>query len=351
MNAVAHTRVTKYCDLPQGFAVDGRFFCFESLTFGSGRVGYAVFGFFLLKTVDGGDTWCRVRHAAPKGFAPRSAFALGGMRCWVACASTTGVQHGRIPVLASDDGARRWNLSWVGNPADRYGSDSHLFFVDGRAGWLAATQYSDCGQRCALFKTTDGGAQWQVAHEPLDFSPQGLFFADSDEGYLLAASREQDRKRAFRVTLTDGPCRTEFLVGGHPTVLFRVTEGGVVLRSVMETRSSLHAIGGTGLVSLVACGAGGSLFRGDSNANGWQRVRSGTRSDLNDVDFARRGNQTAGLAVGEQGTILGSADEGITWHRLRHAIGRESLFRVQMTGVSSGVIAASDALYLIRVVE
>lgn len=351
MKAISHRRVSRYCDLPSGFTFDWRVFRFESLSFGSRRVGYAVLGFFLLKTVDGGETWCCRRHVAPEGFAPRGIFALGRMRCWVACASSTGGCQGPIPLLATEDGGKRWEVCWAGNRAARYASKSHLFFVDERAGWLAATQYTEHGQRGVLFRTTDGGAQWRPTQESLDFSPQGLFFANINEGYLLGAFSEQDRKRAFRVELTNGSSRTGFWVGGHPTALFRLTEGGALLEPVVQSKSSLFAMGAAGSASIIMCGANGSLIRWDKDENVWQRVKSGTRSDLNDIGFAKQGSRSGGLAVGEDGAILGSADGGKTWRRLHHTIGRGSFFRVQMAGVSTGVVAASDALYLISVVE
>jgi photosystem II stability/assembly factor-like uncharacterized protein len=348
---IAHRRVHSYCDLPNGATLDGRVTRFESLNFGSKRVGYTVLGFFLLKTVDGGETWRYIDVNAPAGFAPRQVFSLGGMRSWVACASTAGSRPGAIPVLVTEDGGKRWEVGWAGHQNCRYGSKVCLSFVDERSGWLLATQYTEQGQRGAIFRTNDAGAHWQPVGESLNVRPQGVFLRRTDDGYLLAATPEQDRTRAFSASLENGVTKTEFLVGGHSAVVLSLTEAGTKAEPVLETKCSLYAIGGTrsGLIAL--CGVGGAIFRRDSLANTWERVKTGTRADLNDIDFSEQAGRSRGLAVGEDGIILASTDEGKTWLKLPHAIGRCGFSAVEMLDVATAVVAASDAIYLLDVTD
>ena len=351
MKMITHRRVDRYCDLPSGVTLDGRLLRFESLSFGSRRVGYAVLGFYLLKTVDGGETWCCVRSVAPQGFAPRKVFSLGGMRCWVVCASTIGAPLGAIPVLVTEDGGKRWDIAWAGDVKARHGSKVCLFFTGESAGWLAATQHADKGQRAVILGTTDGGAHWQPVGEPVKFRPQRIFFPNADDGYLLAATAEQDRRRAFRADLANGDSRAEFLVGGHSGVLLRLTAAGVAADPVVQTRSSLYAIGAVDSGTIFMCGAGGRILRWDEGKNAAVRVGSGTRADLNDISFAERGSRSSGLAVGEEGAIIGTTDEGRTWHKLQHTIGKCGFWGVQMLGVSEAIVAASDAMYLLSEIE
>ena len=348
---IAHRRVDRYCDLPNGATLDGRVTRFESLNFGSRRVGYAVLGFFLLKTVDGGETWRYIDVNAPAGFAPRRVFSLGGMRSWVACASTAGSRSGAIPVLVTEDGGKRWDVGWAGDQNARYGSKICLSFVDERAGWLAATQYTEHGQRGAIFRTTDAGEHWQPVGESLNVRPQGMFLGLAHDGYLLAATAEQDRKRAFSVTLEDGPTKTKSLVGGHSAVVLSLTEAGAKAEPVMQAKCSLYAISGTDSGLIALCGAAGTIVRRDALENTWERVKTGTRADLNDIGFSEQAGRSGGLAVGEEGVILGSTDEGKTWRRLQHTIGRCGFSAVEMLGVSDAVVTASDAIYLLNVTE
>jgi hypothetical protein len=167
---------------------------------------------------------------------------------------------------------------------------------------------------------------------------------------LLAATAEQDRGRAFRVDFANGEKKAEFLVGGHSAVLLRLGGAKVIAAPVIQTKSSLYAIG-AGSSAITMCGAGGCIIRWDHDKNAWARVKSGTRADLNDVSFAKQGGRSNGLAVGEGGVILGSMDEGKTWRRLQHTIGEHGFSNVQMLGVSDAVVAASDAIYLLNVLE
>jgi photosystem II stability/assembly factor-like uncharacterized protein len=251
----------------------------------------------------------------------------------------------------TEDGGKRWNIAWAGDPNARYGSKMDLCFVDDRAGWLVATQYTDQGPCGAIFGTTDSGAHWQALGNCLNVRPQRVFFPIADEGYLLAATPQQDRRRAFSVNLENGATKAEFLIGGHSSVLLRLTERGERTEPVMQTRSSLYAISGTDSGVIAICGAGGSIIQRNESENIWERKKTGTRADLNDIGFVQQADQIAGLAVGEEGVILGSIDAGKTWSTLHHTIGRCGFSAVAMLGLSEAVVAASDAIYLISAAE
>lgn len=345
---ISHHRVDRYCDLPDAVQLDGRVWRFQSLSFGSTRVGFTALGSLLLKTVDGGETWRYLGRLAPSGFGASEISSLGPMRAWVACTSTAGARPGRIPVLVTEDGGKHWDTAWAGDPSVKYGSKIDLFFVDDRTGWLTATAYTPDGQSGFIFGTTDSGAHWELVAGGLSVRPQAIIFRNAAEGYLLSATPDQDRKRAFSVDLHDGATKSEFLVGGNASVLLSLTEGGRKREPVMKTSSSLYAISGAASGTIFMCGSGGTILRSTEPGSTWERAKTGTRIDLNDICFTKRGAGTTGLAVGEDGVILGSTDEGKTWRKLQHAIGRRGFVAVEMFGASNAVIAASDAIYLLN---
>lgn len=351
MRSVFHRRVHKFCDLPNAVKLDGRVWRFQSLGFGSNRVGYVTLGSLLLRTVDGGESWRYLGRIAPPGFGASRIFSRGPTRSWVACESATGARPGPIPVLSTEDGGKHWDTTWVGDSRAKYGSKMDLFFADDHRGWLVATHYSDSGPSAALFSTTDGGSHWQFLETYSNVRPQAVMFRNGLEGYLLAAAPQQYRRRAVFVNLQDGTTKSEFLVGGHSSVLFRLSAGGRESAPVLKTTSSLYALRAVDSTTIAMCGAGGCIIREGELGGGWKRTRTRTRADLNDASFASRRNETVGLAVGEGGVILGSADGGKTWKKLQHTIGECGFRAVEMLGVSSAIVAASDALYLLDLGE
>jgi photosystem II stability/assembly factor-like uncharacterized protein len=226
-----------------------------------------------------------------------------------------------------------------------------LFFVDDRTGWLTVTVYTNDGPAGFIFGTVDSGAHWRPLGDRLNARPQGVAFRNADDGYLLAATAEQDRRRAFSVDLQNGATKSEFLVGGNASVLLSLTEGGAKAEAVMKTASSLYAINAAASGTILTCGSGGSVLRSGKSENTWERVKAGTRADLNDISFAKQKSVSAGLAVGEEGVILASTDEGRTWRKLQHAIGQCGFVAVEMLGASNAVAATSDAVYLLDLSE
>jgi photosystem II stability/assembly factor-like uncharacterized protein len=134
----------------------------------------------VLRTTDGGVTWAEVTptqiHGDRSGL---TAFFLDESRAWVAWPHGPGPGPTTVSVFATSDGGRTWSPGkpFVAKPS----WDGELDFVDARNGWAVATIVSALGNQAAeVWRTTDGGATWDVVSRSFTSFVPGLLPATPD---------------------------------------------------------------------------------------------------------------------------------------------------------------------------
>ena len=172
----------------------------------TGTAGWALNGYHLIRTRDGGNQWEDI--TLPGKIAnPRDIITefLDDNTAWLATSAEKG---SGVTVFRTGDGGRSWMSASV--PAESTGSELILLslnFIDSEHGWLMVQpehgMNSSPGQ---LFATTDGGAAWsQIATtsgtENIDPGalPFGgeVVFRDSATGWVVGANASTAPNRLY----------------------------------------------------------------------------------------------------------------------------------------------------------
>ncbi len=216
--------------------------------------------------------------------------------------------HGLV-LLREDDGTWR-DVSPVGLTADLYS------VAVGVSGIMA------CGAGGTLLSSFDNGRSWRVwtefGHGNIDllsvnFDPThpNSFLITGEDGFVYSSTD------GIAVTgdSTDliGSCGK--LCSGFPEiVLGRNGTGYFVENSQGFTVGDVELRGTTEIVSggsrYMVAGESGCIYRYEAESE-WKQMNSGTSENLNDISFLSWGSTVC--AVGDNGTILISKDNGTSW--------------------------------------
>jgi photosystem II stability/assembly factor-like uncharacterized protein len=273
-------------------------------------------------TIDGGETWERQPTGTRASL--RSLHFLDPFHGWVAGREELPHGGGSVGVLLyTADGGGTWRRLLM----NAVPGLNHIRFGDERTGYALG----DGGGMypTGVFKTTDGGRTWEPvkgAHSP------GWVFADFKDGHsgalagvwgqvgtivgdgLGTAKVDLRGVRSLRaLQLRDG----HGLAVGQGGLLLTSSSGGarwgfadLKLAPEVLTAWDFHAIHWVGDHIWVVGRPGSVVLHSDNRGGSWRILRTRQPLPLNGVYFfdAKRG-----WAVGELGTILGTADGGKTW--------------------------------------
>lgn len=139
-------------------------------------LGYALAGYKLYKTIDGGEKWDSVDVSVPKNYNVSKMFFNNSNDGYVITENGTGgMIIKEYPVIITKDGGETWSSS-------EYLKDSALrciYFINENIGWIAGGHN--------IYKTIDGGDHWS-----LDFSPSNgelnakdIYFINESCGWLI----------------------------------------------------------------------------------------------------------------------------------------------------------------------
>lgn len=180
-----------------------------------------------------------------------------------------------------------------------------------------------CGAEGTLLSSFDGGLSWRVWS---DF--------DCSNTNLLSVNFDPTHRNSFLILGEDGfvysseeegiiptGCTSEYvascvsLCSGFPELIMgRDGSGFSILNNAGFVVANSTLNGATDLVSasgrFIVVGDGGSIFR-YSSAEVWESISSITTENLNDVSYLAWG--LTACSVGNNGTVLMSYDNGITW--------------------------------------
>ncbi len=234
----------------------------------------------------------------------------------VAMSITTG-----IAISVGDNGTilrRGEDGIWVDVSPGGLSSDLYSVAV-GISGMMA------CGEDGVLLSSFDGGSNWRVlsdfGHRDTDlfsvnFDPthSSAFLITGENGFIYS-SRD---KLLQTGTTSDFVASCGMLCSGFPeVVLGRNGSGYNIRKEVMFDMVDAVIRGATEIVSgggrYIAVGDSGSIYR-YSDIKVWDSVPSSTGEDLNDVSYLIWG--VTACAVGDNGTVLMSYDNGVTWERI-----------------------------------
>src|SRR5215216_4646164 len=223
----------------------------------------------ILRTTDGGTEWQNVTSGVTDTLRSLSFSGVNGI---------SGGDSQTI--LYSTDAGASWQISQSG------------FFGGGFPGaqMLSATIGFVAGQnsifQSLLGATTDGGANWAFQAFYFNKNEGGgtdVFFFDQNTGVVSG-------------TVFDGR-----------GAIARTTDGGTNW-STLFFDQAIQGIDFPQITSGFAVGGGGRILHSTDAGMTWGDQASGISANLNDVSFA--GDALRGIAVGESGTILWTANGG-----------------------------------------
>lgn len=191
-----------------------------------------------------------------------------------------------------------------------------IHFINNQIGWTV-------GDLGSIYKTTDGGVNWQVILLDSMTNFNGVFFKDLHNGWIVGdkgvifhttdgginwykqySNTSIRLNKTFFITAISG-----WIVGENGTVLYTNNSGNtwqVQSSGTLATLKSIHFINTTtGWI----CGGNGTILYTNNAGLNWQTQSSATTILIEDIFFI---DQQNGWAVGEQ-KILKTQDGGLNW--------------------------------------
>lgn len=207
--------------------------------------------------------------------------------------------------------------NFVGN---KYAVSMH--FLDQNNGWVSASDPDPNSRSFLIFRTTDGGANWELLSELANIQSSvfsSIYFRDSMNGLVSTNSnvfQTTDGGASWLPILTgDGISRFSVLgssiwVAGGRTIESS-NDGGLRWQTALPgTNNNFTSIDFVSESTGWAAGSGGSIRRTIDAGQTWTSLHSGSEN-LNDIVLV---DLQHGWAVGSRGTILGT-DGGVNWYR------------------------------------
>lgn len=289
-------------------------------------------GALIMYTPDGGENWVLEES--------NTVFDLND----VAVSITTGTaisvgDHGTI-LRRGEDGV------WADVSPEDFSADLYSVAV-GVSGMMA------CGAGGTLLSSFDGGSNWRVlsdfGHEDTDlysvnFDPthSNSFLITGENGFIYSSEKSG---LVLTGSSSDFVASCGMLCSGFPEVVLGRNGSGYNIRNeVMFDIGDTVIRGATELVSgggrYIAVGESGSIFR-YSDGEVWDSIPPCTEEDLNDVSYLLWG-MTA-CAVGDNGTVLISGDNGFSWEEIELGTSRD-LTAVAGSGAGIACIVGRTAL-------
>lgn len=249
---------------------------------------------------DGGRTWS-LKSIPSEGFISSAISFINDRDGWIVGASGL--------VLATNDGGESWKK--LGRPT--HYELERVKFINTHVGYTASS--TEWG--CEIFRTTDGGRNWEKSYE----APKSGF--------------------VFRLAVLSEKIAVAAINDDH---LIRTEDGGATWKNVDSklpgAASVVFTSNGTGWV----VGRKGSFYLSTDQGKTWKRPESLPQyvldHDWSSIDFV---DNERGIAVGNDGAIAFTKDGGKSWSEVEADI-QENFMEVKMHR-ESGLILGAQRIY------
>ena len=344
--------------------------------------GWAV-GYYgaCIKTTDGGENWEHIQMPINTHF--ESVHFVNNSKGFV------GDWGGNL--LKTTDGGYTWNVQHIDNYA-------HIstFFIDQNYGWLLSSAFATSTYK--VYRTTDGGDNWQSYPLPTTRSMYDIYFIDSSKGFVVSGFGdilmsidgginwnyvnspviEYLQKIIFKNPLdgfiiggngtllqtSDGGYNWEYrtvgqyslvdisfldemngiLVGGSPSV-YLTSDGGTTWIWRTYPPISTWALSTCKFLNETDCivlGTLGDIYKSQTNGNSWTSKIEGDRNTIYDMFFL---DSMTGFTVGSEGTLLKTFDGGDSWYKSVQ-ITNEKLTSISFSDSLHGWVVGTNSVFL-----
>jgi photosystem II stability/assembly factor-like uncharacterized protein len=264
----------------------------------------------VMHTTDGGNTWVR-KYIDPDSTWWYGISLLDYRNGWL-CGTGGSIIH-------TADGGFQWEMQRTGYPDEWLAEIQFINLTDG----FAAGKTLD-GTQLIFLKTSDGGEHWTSRYLPFDGYVHGLWFTDSDNGYIVARDSEINKAVIF-ITRTGGqfweelvlpvpnnhyPTSIQFVsqevgyISAETCVLKTTNRGESWDRKFFSNEVNLWSLCFTDSLNGWCVGRNGYdgvSYRTTNGGATWQNIILESEPELYDVFFPDTGS---GWVCGDGGLIL-----------------------------------------------
>lgn len=243
-------------------------------------------------------------------------YACGGRR------NTTGA------VFKTTDGGANWQKIYGHNGRSIYG----IHFTDDTTGYA-------CGDQLLLLKTTNGGLTWnefvypELPVERFIVPLMDIHFPLKQKGYVLGGDtyengivlRTANAGASWIYTGFNNELRSASFTDSSTGVvsgyggMFRTNDGGLNYATLTIKGDFFISLHFTDAGTGYAAGHNGGIYRTTDGGQNWNQVFDGSKFLKKKMHFnaIRFSDSGNGLAVGNQGLVMKTTDGGNTWKQVR----------------------------------
>lgn len=293
--------------------------CLDDMRFATSRVGWAVGSTQILCTQDGGKTWINQYkdYIDQTYLSPNRVYAISAKICWItAITSPT-----RIRCCYTKDGGLTWKAKEF--ETEIYPRD--IFFKGSKLGWIVSDDGRLPAHSCRVLFSEDAGESWKAFNIGIKGNPDKIRFLNAKQGWLLEDS--------FNPNKTETTSKLHISYDGGCSWQINKLFDRWIRDLYILSKDCLFVTGEHGFIAKTING-------GES----WKRLNTRSQDCIETITFY---NRRKAMAVGSNGAILLSEDEGETWEAIEKKNHKdyEGANRAHFTSASTGVLTSSTSIY------
>jgi len=221
-------------------------------------------------------------------------------------------------------------LLWAGAPVEvgfceakaGVGGDNMFssFFLDERQGWV-------CGDRGALYHTSDGGVNWEKQTPNTSEPLAGISFCSAEVGWVVGKkglifhtvdggktwNLERTPKDKYLLTVEAVSPEKCWAAGDWGTILYTEDGGRTWIDRTYAKDIIIYCIEFKGESEGWMAGEFGTVLHTKDGGTSWTEQQTGSKATLFGVSFS---SDKEGIAVGLGGVIVRTEDGGDTWQEI-----------------------------------